>query len=155
MTTPDHSFPVRTGTPFAEIDLTTLMRSLGHSGWLGMRFHAQSDGWIELAMPWNAEIMGDEADATLAAGPIISLLDNATGIAAWQRRGFFAPQVTVDLRFDHLRAPAPGRTVIGRGECYAIAHSVAYIRGVAYDGAIDDPIVHVAGSFMLLDGGAA
>ena len=49
MTTPDHSFPVRTGTPFAEIDLTTLMRSLGHSGWLGMRFHAQSDGWIELA----------------------------------------------------------------------------------------------------------
>ena len=67
----------------------------------------------------------------------------------------YAPQVTVDLRFDHLRAPAPGRTVIGRGECYAIAHSVAYVRGVAYDGAIDDPIVHVAGSFMLLDGGAA
>ena len=154
MTEPAAPTPPPMGTPFAEVDLHCLMQSLGHSGWLDMRFHARSDDWIELVMPWNAEIMGSEVDPAFAAGPIIGLLDNAAGLAAWQRRGVLAPQVTVDLRIDHLRPAAPGRTIFARGECYAMAGSLAYVRGIAHDGAPDDPIVHLAGSFMLLDGGA-
>jgi len=155
MTAPDSPPFLQMQTPFAQVDLAQLMRGMGHSGWLDMRVHARGADWIELAMPWNEAIMGSAADATCAAGPIIGLLDNAAGIAAWQRRGLIAPQVTVDLRIDHLRSATPGRTIIARGECHAIAGALAYVRGFAHDGAPDDPVAHLAGSFMLLDGAAA
>ena len=33
----------------------------GHSGRLGIRFHDRGDDWIELALPWSADLVGDEA----------------------------------------------------------------------------------------------
>lgn len=131
------------------------MTSFGISAWLGMRYHGQGDGWIELALPWSAEIAADEESGVLASGPIISLLDNACGMAVWQKRGVLLPQVTVDLRIDYMRAAVPGRTVIGRGECYKLTRSVGFVRGIAYDERPEDPVAHVAGTFILLNGEAA
>lgn len=79
------------------------------------------------------------------------MMDMATSIAAWLKRGMFAPQATLDLRIDYLRAATPHRTVIGRGECYRVTRSIAFVRGQAHDGDPDDPLAHVAGTFMLLD----
>lgn len=154
MTEP-HDAPALFGTDFDAEKITSAMSLLGHSAWLGMRFHAIGDGWIELALPWNADIVSDSESGVLASGPIVSLLDNATGIATWQKRGMILPQVTVDLRIDYMRAAAPGRTVIGRGECYKVTRSIAFVRGIAYDESPDDPIAHAAGTFMLIDGDAA
>ena len=123
----------------------------GHGGRLGIIYHAHGDGWTELALPFAADQVGDPECGVLASGPIITLMDMATSIAVWQRRGALLPQATLDLRVDHLRAAAPGRTVIGRGECYRVARSVAFVRGQAHDGDPDDPIAHVAGTFMLMD----
>lgn len=140
------------GAPFAFETVTDMMGIMGHSAWLGMVHHAEGPDWVELALPWKAELAADAESGVLASGPIISLMDNATGIAVWKRRGMFLPQVTVDLRVDYMRPARPGRTVIGRGECYRLTRSFAFVRGVAYDETIDDPVAHVVGSFILVSG---
>ena len=69
-----------------------------------------------------------------------------------RKRGAFLPQVTADLRVDYVRAARKGRTVIGRGECYKATRSIGFVRGIAYDETPDDPVAHVAGTFILIDG---
>jgi acyl-coenzyme A thioesterase PaaI-like protein len=66
--------------------------------------------------------------------------------------GEFRPPATLDLRVDYLRPATPGKTVVGRGECYRITRSIAFVRGQAHDGDPADPLAHVAGTFMALEG---
>ena len=140
------------GLPFEPRKVGTMMSSRGHAGFIGMEYRDHSEAWVELALPWREDLVGVEETGVLASGPIISLLDNACSMAVWIRRGEFRPQVTLDLRVDYVRAAAPGRTVVARCECYQVKRSVAFVRGLAYDGELDDPVAHAAGTFMLMDG---
>ena len=123
-------------------------RMWGHGARLGIRYHAHGPDWAELALPFADELVGDPARGVLASGPIFTLMDMATSLAVWRRRDRFIAHATLDMRIDYLRAAAPGRTVVGCGECYRITRSVAFVRGVAHDGDLDDPVAHVAGTFM-------
>ena len=123
----------------------------GHGGRLGIIYHAQGDHWVELALPYREELVGDPETGVLASGPIVTMMDIATSLAVWQRRDRFVPHATLDLRVDYLRAARPGATVIGRGECYRIARSVAFVRGHAHDGDSADLVAHVAGTFMVTE----
>jgi len=125
-----------------------MMSKHGHSGHIGMEYHAHGDNWVELALPYQDTLIGDIETGVIASGPIISLMDNATSLSIWTFLGKFRPQVTLDLRVDYMRPAKPGVTVIGRGECYKMTRSIAFVRGVAYDGDIDDPVAHVAGTFI-------
>lgn len=143
------------GDPFDAMVMAGLISAFGHSGWLGLRFHAQSEDWVELALPWRPELIADGESGVLASGPIISLLDTASGIAVCRKQSRIVQQATVDLRVDYMRAARPGRTVIGRAECYKMTRSIAFLRGVAYDEHLDDPVAHMAGTFILLHEQAA
>lgn len=138
------------GAPFDIAIVVRLMTGIGHSAWTGVRYHGEGDGWVELAQPWHEDLVADAETGILASGPIISMMDNACGIATWKKRGVFLPQVTMDLRVDYMRPARPGRTVIGRAECYRLTRSVSFVRGTAYDERLEDPVAHVAGSFMLI-----
>lgn len=133
------------------IDAFMAHRFGGHGGSLGILFHAKGNGWVELALPYTPALIGDPDSGVLASGPIIALMDMATSVAVWVKRDKFAPQATLDLRVDYLRPAVPGRTVIGRGECLKLTRSIAFVRGIAYDDTPDDPLAHVAGTFMLMD----
>lgn len=122
----------------------------GHTGWLGLRFTDQGENWVELELPWREDLLGDRARPVLASGPIISLMDMASGMAIWQTRGTFAPVATLDLRVDYQRPARERASVKGRVECYRITRSAAFVRGVAYDDDLADPIAHVAGCFMTI-----
>lgn len=126
-----------------------LMCARAHAAFLGMYYHAHGSNWIELALPWRADLAGVAETGVFASGPIISLLDNATSMSVWCRNGAFRPQATLDLRVDYMRAATKGATIIGRGECYQVKRSVAFVRGIAHDGDPADPVAHVAGTFML------
>ncbi|MBR0552834.1 PaaI family thioesterase [Stakelama marina] len=126
-------------------------RSDGHGRRLGIEYHDHGADWAELALPYKPDQIGDPERGVIASGPILTLMDMATSISAWLKRGMFAPQATLDLRIDYLRPATPHRTVIGRGECYRVTRSIAFVRGQAHDGDPDDPLAHVAGTFMLLD----
>jgi uncharacterized protein (TIGR00369 family) len=125
--------------------------SYGHNGAIGARYGAHGEDWVELALDYRKELVGDEETGVLASGPIIALMDMATSLATWIRRGRFEPQATLDLRVDYLRAAVPERSVIGHGECYRLTRRIAFVRGIAHDGDPDDPIAHVAGTFMMTD----
>ena len=120
----------------------------GHGSSLGIVYQAHGEDWAELGLPYDPAQIGDPASGVIASGPIVTLMDQATSVAVWLKRGVFVPHATLDLRIDYLRAAAPGRTVIGRGECYRIARDIAFVRGQAHDGDPDDPLAHVAGTFM-------
>jgi uncharacterized protein (TIGR00369 family) len=120
----------------------------GHGAALGIAYHDHGEDWVELALPWRAELVGMPETEILASGPIVSMMDMATSLAVWMRLGAFRPQATLDLRVDYLRPAVPGRTVIGRGSCYRVTRSVAFVRGIAHDGDADDPVANVTGTFM-------
>jgi uncharacterized protein (TIGR00369 family) len=123
----------------------------GHGHALGIAYRDHGDDWAELELPYDPRLIGDTPSGVIASGPVLALMDMATSIAAWAKRGHFTPQATLDLRIDYLRAATPGKTVIGRGECYRVTRSIAFVRGQAHDGDPDDPLAHVAGTFMLTD----
>ena len=129
-----------------------MMTRHGHGGWLGLNYHNQREDWVELALPWRTDLAGVAETGVLASGPIISMMDNATSMSVWTMTKRFIPHVTLDLRVDYMRAAVPGRTVIGRGECYKLTRTIAFIRGIAYEEDPEDPVAHVIGTFMASQG---
>ena len=127
------------------------VRRVGHGGALGIDYVAHGADWAELSLPYDEKLVGMPETGIIASGPIVSLMDMATSVAIWVRLGRFRHQATLDLRVDYLRPATPGRAVIGRGECYAVRRSIAFVRGVAHDGDPDDPLAHVSGTFMFTD----
>jgi len=126
--------------------------SHGHGGLLGIGYVAHGADWCELSLPYSEALIGDPVSGVLASGPILALMDMATSCGVWLRHGSFHVHATLDLRIDYLRPATPGKTVIGRGECYRITRQIAFVRGMAHDGDAGDPIAHVAGTFMSMEG---
>jgi len=124
------------------------LASRAHGGLLGLRYVAHGADWAELAIDYDERLVGDVATGVLASGPILALMDMATSMSIWIKQQRFRAQATLDLRVDYLRPAAPGKPVIGRGECYRLTRSVAFIRGQAHDGNPDDPVAHVVGTYM-------
>lgn len=121
---------------------------VGHNGALGVQWHGATSDWVELCLPWHDALIGDVEARLMASGPIFTLMDNATSLAVWQKIMAFRPQATLDFRIDYIRPATSGRAVIGRGECYRLTRSIAFVRGIAHDGDADDPVAHCAGTFM-------
>lgn len=127
-------------------------RALGHGGTLGILYHAHGPDWAEIALPYDPAQIGDPESGVIASGPILSLMDMAASTAVWLKVGVFVAHATLDLRIDYLRPARPGSTVIGRGECYRVTRSIAFVRGQAHDGDPEDPLAQIAGTFMATEG---
>ena len=151
MSDPLPVFPIVPGAPFDPASVAQLMNGRGHGGFVGLRYVNHGDDWIEIALPWRADLVGVAETGVLASGPIITLLDNATSMSVWVKSGSFRPQATLDLRLDYVRAATPGKTVIARAECYRLTRSAAFVRGLAHDGDPADPVAHAAGVFMTVE----
>jgi uncharacterized protein (TIGR00369 family) len=124
----------------------------GHGSVLGIGYCDHGEDWAELTLPYDPKLVGDPESGVMASGPILALMDMATSVAVWLKLKRFHVHATMDLRIDYLRPAVPGRTVIGRGECYRITSSIAFVRGQAHDGDPADPLAHVAGTFMAPEG---
>ncbi len=125
-----------------------LMGRFGHGGFLDMQYSGHGDDWVELALDWRADLVADEDSGVLASAVVISLMDNATSMAIWTKLGEFRPQVTMDLRIDYLRPSPSGAKVFGRGICYHLTRSIGFVRGIAHNGDINDPLAHASGTFI-------
>ncbi len=137
---------------FDPVQLIKMMSLNGHNRLIGIRYHAHGPGWAELRLPYNTALASDEETGILASGPIFTMMDMATSMSIWLKSKQFRPQATLDLRIDYLRPAKPGKDVFGRGECYHLTRSIAFIRGQAHDGDPDRPIAHVAGTYMFTAG---
>ena len=127
------------------------VRRIGHGGALGIAYRGHGEDWAELSLPYDARLVGMPESGIIASGPIISLMDMATSLSIWVKLGRFRHQATLDMRVDYLRPAVPGRTLVGRGECYGVTRSVGFVRGLAHDGDAEDPVAHVSATFMFTD----
>ena len=148
---PNGEDPRAAGQAFDPARFMGYVRRVGHGGALGIAYHAHGEDWAELALPYDERLVGVPETGIIASGPIISLMDMATSLSIWVKLGRFRHQATLDLRVDYLRPAVPGRTIIGRGECYGVTRSVGFVRGLAHDGDPEDPVAHVSATFMFTD----
>jgi uncharacterized protein (TIGR00369 family) len=127
---------------------TSYANRVGHGGALGIHYVGHGEDWVELGLDYRDALVGVAETGVLASGPIISLMDMAASMAVWVRLGRFRHQATLDMRVDYLRPAEPGRTIVGRGECYRATRSIGFVRGLAHDGDPADPVAHVAATFI-------
>ena len=122
-----------------------------HNGWLGLAYRDHGEDWVELELPWREDLLGEDGREVLASGPIISLMDMASGLAIWTRMGHFRAIATLDLRVDYTRPARARSSVFGRAQCYRLTRSAAFVRGIAHDGDAEDPVAHMQAVFMSID----
>lgn len=143
----DTKLPIQAFDP-AKVSKMFMARA--HPGWLGLEYSDHGENWVELKLPWNEKLLGEPDRPVLASGPIVSLLDMASGMSIWCARGTFMPVATLDLRVDYQRPAKERAPVWGRVECYRITKSAAFVRGTAHDGDPEDTVATMAGVFMTL-----
>lgn len=128
------------------------MSAVPHLEALGIAFVDAGADWAELEMPYAPQLVAYPETGVIASGAVFSLMDTAAGFSVLVKQQRLGPHATLDLRCDYLRPAVPGRTVVGRAECYKVTRSVAFVRGIAHDGDPAHPIAHVAGTFMFTGG---
>lgn len=138
------------GSKFDPAAVYEFIGKVGHNGFLGIDYHAHEKDWVELSMNWRDDLVGDVQTGVIASSVVISLLDNAISMSVWNLRGAFAAQVTMDLRVDYLRPSPKGAKVYGRGICYHLSRSIGFVRGIAHNGDLGDPLAHATGTFIQL-----
>ena len=127
---------------------TSFFTGRGHPRWLGLQYSDHGDDWVELELPWREDLLGEEGQRVLASGPILSLMDMASGMAIWRAMDEFSAIATLDLRVDYVRPAREGASVFGRAQCYRLTRSAAFVRGLAHDGDAGDPVAHIQAVFM-------
>lgn len=143
----DTTRPIQTFDP---AQVSEMFMARAHPGWLGLEYADHGENWVELKLPWNEKLLGEPDRPVLASGPIVSLLDMASGMSIWCTRGTFVPVATLDLRVDYQRPAKERAAVWGKVECYRITKSAAFVRGTAHDGDPQDTVATMAGVFMTL-----
>ncbi len=128
------------------------MAAVPHLAALGIGFADAGRDWAELEMPYAPQLVAYPETGVIASGAVFSLMDTAAGFAVLVKLGRMVQHATLDLRCDYLRPAEPGKTVVGRAECYKVTRRVAFVRGIAHDGDAAHPIAHVAGTFMFTGG---
>lgn len=125
-----------------------MAEALPHSKKLGIKFVAVDKGRATMSLPYNPSLIGDSKTRIIHSGAVISLIDQACGLAAVA--GFDVPSMvaTLNLSVDYMRAAKPGETIIAQAHCYKVTKHVAFLRATAHDGDENDPIAMCQATFM-------
>ena len=93
---------------------TEYARQVGHGGALGILYVGHGPDWVELGLDWQEKLVGVPETGVLA--PPIIIRGHATTWLSGQARRFRPGDARHAGR--HLRPAAPGKRIVGRGECY-------------------------------------
>ena len=119
-----------------------------HAKFLGIEFVAVDLGRATLRLPYSKKLIGNAKTKVLHGGVLTALLDQASGLAAVSSFDEMRPVATLDLRIDYMRAGTPGKTIIAEAHAYKTTRHIAFIRAIAHEGDIDDPVASSQASFM-------
>ncbi len=126
-----------------------LIGGVPHAKALGLEL---SEVWLANAivkLPYDPRFVGNPETGVVHGGAVTSLLDNVCGVAVFCAIEELTSIATLDLRIDYMRAATPGKDILAHAHCYKVARTIAFVRGVAYDDAPEDPIATCTSAFML------
>jgi uncharacterized protein (TIGR00369 family) len=119
---------------------------------LGFRTVSMEPSIATLTAPYKPEMVGDPDTGVIAGGVVTALLDHACGRAVFAAMGKPMGIATLDLRIDYMRPAEPKMDIFAWAHCYKLTHSIAFVRAVAYDRSLDDPVATAQAAFMLNTG---
>ena len=119
-----------------------------HAKFLGIKFVAIDLARATLSLPYAKRLVGNTDTGVLHGGVLTALLDQASGLAAAAAFTDTMPVATLDLRIDYMRAAQPGKTIIAEAHAYKTTRHIAFVRAIAHDGDVDDPVATSQASFM-------
>lgn len=119
-----------------------------HAKFLGIQFVAVDIARATLSLPYQNHLVGNAETGVLHGGPLTTLLDQASGLAAISSFENMVPVATLDLRIDYMRAAKPKQTIIAEAHAYKTTKHIAFVRAVAHEGDINDPVASSQASFM-------
>lgn len=119
---------------------------------LGFEVIAVEPSIATLRAPYKPEMIGDPDTGVIAGGVVTALLDHACGRAVFAAMGRPIGIATLDLRIDYMRPAEPTLDIFARAHCYKLTHSIGFVRAVAYDRKLDDPVATAQAAFMLNTG---
>lgn len=122
--------------------------STPHGKMLGIKFVAIDIGRATLSLPYSKKLVGNKESGVLHGGVLTTILDQASGLAAISAFTEMMAVATLDLRIDYMRAAEPGKTIIAEAHAYKTTRHIAFVRGIAHEGDIDDPVATSQASFM-------
>jgi len=125
------------------------VQALPHSRALRMEVIAAGHGRAEMAMPWDAALVGDPRSGVIFGGAVSALMDTCGGLAVFAHPEAEAVMATLDLRIDYMRGATPGQTIRAVAECYHVTRHVAFVRITALDEDGQAPVAAASGAFSL------
>ena len=104
-----------------------------------------------IRVPYAEHLVGDPDTGVIHGGVITAALDNASGWSVrmkddWEEGMSMA---TLDLRIDYMKPATPGEDLLVSAECFKKTKNIAFVRAVAFQEDIDDPVATSTASFML------
>lgn len=135
-------------TSSEESRLAEIMQLVPQVAALGLRVEGTGEASAVLRLPYSPALVAYPESGVLAGGAIFTLMDTVSGSAVMMATRFSQLMATLDLRLDYLKPATPGRDVLARAECYRLTRTAAFVRGVAWNDAPDDPLAHSVGIFV-------
>src|ERR1700761_1163702 len=108
---------------------------------------------VRSRLPYAEHLIGDPATGVVHGGVITALLDHTSGIAAAAKLREPMAVATLDLRIDYMRPAKPHEEILAECECLRVTHEVAFVRGIAHQGDMANPIALSTGAFMMIRDG--
>lgn len=131
-----------------------VLQGIPHCAALGVRVIEVKSSHVTLALPYNADLVGDPLNGILHGGVVTSLIDTVAGMAVFaallgaQRK--LQAVATLDLRIDYLKPALAQKELYATAECYKLTRSIAFARGRAYHPETpDDLVANCVGTFMI------
>ena len=126
-----------------------MISTIPHMAAVGLDLISLDDSGVVAKIPHRPEFVGDPDTGVVHGGIVTVLLDSLSGMCVVPKLPDGTMVATLDLRIDYLKPAAPRQDIFARALCYKTTRNIAFTRGIAYQGDIDDPIAHAAGAFML------
>lgn len=122
--------------------------AIRHCRTLGLIAVAAASGKVTLELPYSPSIVGNPETGVIHGGALTTLMDSACGFAVHMSLEKAEICPTLDLRIDYMTAAEPNRSVFGAAEVYRITRHVIFVRGVAYQSSLSEPVAHCVATFM-------